>query len=171
MKRCSVCKHLRPDADFLKRKTKCRPCRIKYRRKYMTSPEGRMTILARTAKRTARIRGGRPSRNDNSSEVSITPEKINQIYEDQHGVCAISGLPLSFTPHLNTTISLDRVDNSEGYHDWNCQLVCAGINAPRKFEREDVLAFPMVLRVCVAREAAAVARFRNCSIRANQRHM
>jgi hypothetical protein len=156
---CFRCSTVRPCSDFTQDKGYCRDCRTDYRKQYAETCAGRMKNLVRTARKTAKTRGKR-SREDDSHECSLTSEDMHSMFEEQDGLCAVTKLPLDFHSHLNTTVSLDRLDDAKGYVPTNCQLVCNAINASRKFDVREVLRFPLVQHYAIAREAAAVARTR-----------
>lgn len=60
---------------------------------------------------------------------SLTIEDIWKLYEDQEGVCALSGVPIGWADKgLTATASIDRIDSSEGYILENVQLVHKDIN-------------------------------------------
>lgn len=158
---CVRCKLVRPCSAFVKTDVNlqgyCQVCRSEYRRQYAETQEGRLKNLLRTARKNAKLRSKR-AREDDSHEYALTPEDLDGILVEQNGLCAVTKLPLSFQSHLNTTVSLDRIDDSMGYTRENCRLVCNAINAPRRFEVKEILCFPLVKRHVVAHEAAAVAR-------------
>jgi hypothetical protein len=160
VRECCVCRALKLAESFVQGTQYCQGCRAEYRRRYLLTEQGRVTILARTARRNALKRGRLAARHDRSHEYSLTPAQLFGLLRAQDGLCAVTRQPLSLEPHLNTTISLDRLDDAQGYHAANCRLVCHAVNAARKFEAAEVLAFPLVRRHAVAREAAAVARDR-----------
>jgi hypothetical protein len=59
----------------------------------------------------------------------ITIEDIWSMYEQQGGVCELSGLPIGWAEKgLTATASIDRIDSSEGYILENVQLVHKDIN-------------------------------------------
>lgn len=158
---CFRCKLVRACADFVKTDIHlqgyCKECRADYRRQYAETQEGRLKNLLRTARKNAKLRSKR-AREDDSHEYNLVPEDLEEILTEQQGLCAVTKLPLSFQSHLNTTVSLDRIDDSMGYTRPNCRLVCNAINAPRRFEAMEILDFPLVRRHVMACEAAAVAR-------------
>lgn len=54
-----------------------------------------------------------------------------KIYEDQKGLCALSGVEMTYIAgrgRIDTNISLDRIDSSRGYLRDNVQLVCTVVN-------------------------------------------
>ncbi len=55
-------------------------------------------------------------------EIAI--EDIQEVYEQQHKVCAFSGLPLTF----GVDASVDRLDSKEGYTRANIQIVHKQLN-------------------------------------------
>ena len=71
-----------------------------------------------------------------SDELDV--EFLLGIYQEQQGLCAISGLPLTWgyegQEHANsgdrrgTNISIDRIDSSRGYVPGNVRLVCDRVN-------------------------------------------
>lgn len=50
------------------------------------------------------------------------------LHEAQGGLCALSGVPLSYEAHHPYTASLDRIDSSIGYLKGNVQIVTATVN-------------------------------------------
>lgn len=63
---------------------------------------------------------------------NLTPEEINELYEEQEGLCALSGLSIGWSKvGWDHTASIDRIDNSEGYYLENIQLVHKKINMMR----------------------------------------
>lgn len=62
---------------------------------------------------------------------NITVETIADLYEEQEGLCALTGWPIVFPntghPQL-TTASIDRIDSSFGYLKENIQLVDKRVN-------------------------------------------
>lgn len=75
-------------------------------------------------------------------EFSITLEYIWDLYVDQGGKCALSGLSIDFVPLNHKTkggasASLDRIDSSIGYIAGNVQWVHKDINIMKnKFSQE-----------------------------------
>lgn len=60
---------------------------------------------------------------------SITPMYLQTIYERQKGMCALSGVPISFDMKDNKGVaSIDRIDSDKGYQYGNIQLVEKTVN-------------------------------------------
>ena len=64
----------------------------------------------------------------------LTAKDIRDLYDEQQGLCALSGQPI-FLPlsskYASVTASVDRIDNSKGYTRENVQLVHKHINMLR----------------------------------------
>jgi hypothetical protein len=61
----------------------------------------------------------------------ITVDDIADLYEEQEGLCALTGWPIVFPEvghHQLTTVSIDRIDSSFGYLKENIQLVDKRVN-------------------------------------------
>lgn len=53
------------------------------------------------------------------------------LYERQEGLCALSGVKMTYTAgsgRVSTNISIDRIDSSKGYLRGNVQFVCGVVN-------------------------------------------
>lgn len=64
---------------------------------------------------------------------NIDSSFLKKIYEEQNGMCAISGKVMEIRGSKNAanspySISLDRIDSTQGYVVGNVWLVCTGIN-------------------------------------------
>jgi hypothetical protein len=74
-------------------------------------------------------------RQNQGFECDIDYEFCCQLFKKQNGICALSGLPISFSKtskdhsfHKGTTCSLDRIDSNLGYLKNNVQWVHKNIN-------------------------------------------
>lgn len=70
-------------------------------------------------------RGNAKKRNIN---FDITENDLKSLYEQQDGLCALSGIKMTFKPGTrkrinNTKLSVDRINNSKGYTKDNIQLI------------------------------------------------
>jgi hypothetical protein len=72
-------------------------------------------------------------------KFEITIEYIWQLYEHQNGLCAISGVPISFGARSSdkNSASLDRIDSSLGYVEGNVQWVHKKINFMKGKDSDD----------------------------------
>lgn len=65
-------------------------------------------------------------------EWHLTPEYVDAMYTEQKGLCALSGLPISWSvTNWTHTASIDRIDNNLGYFEDNVQLVHKKLNMMR----------------------------------------
>ena len=72
---------------------------------------------------------------------TITVADVTALYHAQGGCCALSGVVLTpETGHPNT-VSLDRIDNAQGYTPDNIQLLAAQVNtAKNKWSEAEFIA-------------------------------
>lgn len=68
---------------------------------------------------------------------SINRAYLKRLYIQQGGRCALSNVEMTIigergTDEYWTSISLDRIDSSDGYVEGNVQLVCTGVNYMKK---------------------------------------
>jgi hypothetical protein len=76
-------------------------------------------------------RGVRQRARKSGIKCNINAEFLKVLLERQGGLCAISGIPLSFIKgqgHIPTNASVDRIDSAEGYTKDNVQLVAHQVN-------------------------------------------
>jgi hypothetical protein len=75
------------------------------------------------------------------AEVTVTVDDLLEIYDNQLGLCALSGIKLTWSQGkwLPTSISMDRIDNSKGYVHGNVRLVCASVNSFKGTMNDDEL--------------------------------
>lgn len=60
-----------------------------------------------------------------NKEYNLDIQYVLDIYEQQKGICNISGVPMTYEYGAKTTnISIDRIDNNKGYVKGNIHLVC-----------------------------------------------
>jgi len=91
-----------------------------------------------------RIVEGAKSRN---LPLEVTIEDVWILYEQQNGLCALSGIPIflrgqtigmtSKEVHKKTTASLDRIDSTEGYVHGNLQWIHKDLNQMKSNRTQD----------------------------------
>ena len=68
----------------------------------------------------------------------LEPNDILDLYEKQGGVCALTGWPIGWSEKgLTATVSIDRVDSSEGYLKENVQLLHKDVNMAKQSYSQD----------------------------------
>jgi len=66
-----------------------------------------------------------------NKEFDVTIEYLFDLFEKQHGKCALSGLDIAFARSIRSkekTASLDRIDSTKGYIEGNVQWVHLDVN-------------------------------------------
>jgi hypothetical protein len=160
IKLCSKCGLEKPLAQFNKDRTKrlgvssqCKPCASQTASEYYTknSEKIRSRITSYSHSYVPKYYRDRLSRLKNlltkarlrtkkDFDPSLTPKDLDELWIDQEGQCALSGLPLSIEANQSTTVSLDRIDSTKGYMRGNLQLVTAVVNRMKQeFSQEDFL--------------------------------
>jgi len=73
--------------------------------------------------------------------VEIDIEYLMEIYDQQEGCCALSGVSMTWAGGKTTptSISVDRIDNEKDYVHGNVRLVCMCVNAFRNIMNDDQL--------------------------------
>lgn len=69
-------------------------------------------------------------------KFDITQDHIKELYINQQGKCALSGIKMTYIGYQNNNkttinnfnISIDRIDSTKGYIKGNIQLICAAVN-------------------------------------------
>jgi hypothetical protein len=135
-----VCGQEKPLSDFPKRMQVhrykghvpwCRACESE--RFHYYQHRDRLSYIKRTLRNTR----ARCKRNNIKFDEDLTTEFLNNLYEQQNGKCAISGLPLTWMfdeGHSNggdrrgTNLSIDRLDPTGHYSTKNVRLVCDRAN-------------------------------------------
>jgi hypothetical protein len=77
------------------------------------------------------LRGVRVRARKGGLTYNLDAAFLKTLLEKQHGLCAISGVPLTFTKgqgHIYTNASVDRIDSAKGYTKDNVQLVANQVN-------------------------------------------
>lgn len=62
---------------------------------------------------------------------NITYEYIKELWKYQNGLCALSGIPMTYSlkeGRVPTNVSIDKIDRTRGYTKDNIQLVCMACN-------------------------------------------
>ena len=72
---------------------------------------------------------------------TIDQDYLMALYDQQEGICALSGIRMTWSTGKTepTSISMDRIDNNQGYIEGNVRLICQAINAFRGKMNDDEL--------------------------------
>lgn len=108
--------------------TFCTSCRVK-RRKEM-EPEKDDTLKLRQTL-VQRYHGAKERAIKQGLDFNLTVEYLLSLWESQHGICALSGVPMTFERYqgrIPTNVSIDKINKERGYIIGNIQLVCMACN-------------------------------------------
>lgn len=96
------------------------------------SPNAFFKKLATTARKNAkrRLKNGRTE----AGEFKIDWRDVQTLYVEQHGLCAVSDMPLLLKQGA-WMCSLNRIDDDFGYVPQNVELVCYEFNTVAKWSR------------------------------------
>ena len=77
--------------------------------------------------------------------VYIDKSDIQKLYDEQGGLCAVTGLPMQFSAlesgKNSYAVSVDRIDSSKGYYKDNIRLVCSRVNLIKMELSDDQMRF------------------------------
>ena len=129
---CKECKLTKPMKQFIRSSLyadglapKCLQC-------FWTVTE-RILEVFHAARHNSKLRG---KRNTLRGAFDLTPQLLMEKFVKQGGKCYVSGMDLVFTPHHLQTLSLERIDNTQGELNANTVLVCAMFNHFCQMTRE-----------------------------------
>ena len=126
--RCSACDQWLPETAFhLEHRcggqlpsAYCKRCSNERRRLHHRTLRGSLLHL---------LRGARPRAKGKPWNVTLTFEDLLEMVEQQNGRCAYSGVPMEMLlPNSHWRMSLERLNNSEGYSRENCVLIACEFN-------------------------------------------
>lgn len=103
--------------------TKCRDTSDQYKAIHQKSRISNLEFFLKEKIKLASHRGKYP--------VTITYEELRSIWDLQKGLCALSGVPMTYlkgSGRIPTNLSMDRIDSSLPYSYDNVQLVCYQAN-------------------------------------------
>ncbi|WDI43375.1 hypothetical protein [Bremerella sp. P1] len=133
----------------------------KTRERYNT-PEGKALHVARVERTprswlghvlsTIRAKCKKPGPHDAKSgpqrDYEIDLDFVVNLFKQQEGRCAISGLEMEHKFNSLRSASIDRIDSSLGYVAGNVQIVCSFANfAKRHFPNDDMLSIVADIKV------------------------
>src|SRR5690606_29496555 len=93
----------------------------------------------------SRVKGSTKKGKYTGIEFSLTLDELLSKYYNQNGLCAISGIKMTYIlggGRKNKNISIDRIDSTKGYTNDNTQLVCSQVNMMKgDMTTEDLIYF------------------------------
>jgi hypothetical protein len=137
---CTRCCVFKPPEEFnksnhhkntLKLTYLCKQCAKQKTHEYRNTESGFWVTIWANLSNSAKKRG---------LQLNLTKEYIQKLWDDQNGLCAITGFPMELAKSQKTSrarsfspyrMSVDRIDSSVGYVENNVRLVCAYVNIMR----------------------------------------
>ena len=130
MKTCFRCKKASPTSEFFRHhqtqdglhswcKTCCMEGNRRSRAKVNSTIEGRAKIFLQNARKSATKR---------DQPFCLEIDDIVECWRAQNAICAYSGRQMTLEAGQLNTVSIERIDSSEGYIPSNTILVCQAIN-------------------------------------------
>lgn len=141
--RCTKCGEMRKEDLFLKRKKYgCLECRRGNNNAMKMRPRYAIQLLLGSSLTATKTRESRSTAHLRDLSHDITFDYLVQVFNDQKGLCAYTGLPMKFGNYLekNWCMSLERIDVFKGYTKGNVCLVCLEFNGADKsvcYTKED----------------------------------
>lgn len=135
------------------------------KKKRDTDPKYRAALNARNAENMKRYRtdGPRPSLTCSLSNArkrrpnsDLTVAQLMQMWEDQKGLCAVTGLKMTWGNGKNGgrvnafSVSIDRINHRKDYTKKNVRLVCHAVNS---FRGQMTDAAMVEMAKCIVRNA------------------
>lgn len=153
----SWCKKCYKERTRSKYSFECVDCGEKYKRTYKPSKDNRChkCAIAKIIKDnggvtlnytgTTNFAGGtyaqwKCSAKRRGYEWTITKEVVEKKFEDQKGVCALSGIKMEPRTKSPYRPSIDRIDSKKGYVEGNFQFICSMVNVMKnKFDEDNFI--------------------------------
>jgi hypothetical protein len=140
---CNVCKIEKPLESFSVReisadgyRNNCKECKNAQQNAYIYTLEGAITQLLGHARARSKILSAKDRRE--FDEFSITREILQDLWNNQNGLCYYSGVPMAF--HKNEwRVSLERLHPSTGYVENNVALTCLELNSLSQWSHNKII--------------------------------
>jgi hypothetical protein len=142
MSKCYTCKNL-TDTIIMQKKTSpsgkiyptiCNVCMVNHRGKKQITREVYISKIVSSCRSSIR----RKNRRGRNLLHTLTPEIVMNMLSEQDGKCKLSGQLMSYIPGSDFQLSIERVDESQGYTKENCILVALEFNGNPQFTQEKV---------------------------------
>lgn len=139
-KQCSKCNQIKSENDFYnsQRGSRCKECILQvsrdYKRKKRLDPNHKKNESLKQKERRVRLwQNTLIHDSKRNKEHNLTIDDINQMFEEQNGLCfwfKVPLIPSNKTKHPQQP-SLDRLDRNKGYTRDNVVLTCYSANIGR----------------------------------------
>jgi hypothetical protein len=133
---CHYCQTFQQRCQFTKRiSVGCKHCLSERNARWGCTLRSCLLLLCTSAKKHSRERQSKSTKYAENQTCEITFDDLMQIYERQQGLCFYSRMPMTFGPHKDWHMSLERLDVRRGYFPQNVVLVAAELNGPDNTRR------------------------------------
>jgi hypothetical protein len=128
-KLCTDCDIMLPLSSFSGKMAFCKSCKCIRNKNHRNTPYGYLMKMTNSARQSAKIRGSKRKRNDDSDMVeddlfTLFVDTIRQ----QEGRCAITSIPFVYQQNHKFAPSPDRLDDSNGYIAGNVRMIIVPLN-------------------------------------------
>ena len=93
----------------------------------------------------SRFLGAKDRAKKKNLPFTITKECLKELWDKQNGKCAISGIEMTYSlceGRIPTNVSIDQINQNDGYTKDNIQLVCMAVNQIKSdLQMDDVYRF------------------------------
>ena len=130
--RCNqMCKLLKPIDQFNKAPFHgCKQCETILSKTRKESPRGGMSQLLCDMRRNSKLRG--------HEQPELTQQDLYDKFIAQQGMCALTGIPLTFGTNKPWMASPERQDTKQHYTKENTCFIIFELNTPRQWTKEKV---------------------------------
>jgi hypothetical protein len=126
---CKLCQKTKAMDNFPRQfETGCTECVARQYKLYSQTPYGHVSKMLKNMKNST----SNKARHRNIPPVALTILDLISIFEKQGGLCAYSGIPMTFGSYKDRhwTCSAERIDTTKGYSADNVCLICFEFNTP-----------------------------------------
>ena len=123
------------------RRSICRTCTTERQRQRHRSLESAIKLKKCL---NSRFLAARDRANRHNIPFNITLEYLEELWERQKGLCALSGIEMTYElkrGRTHTNVSIDKIDKTKGYVVGNVQLVCMACNQIKSDMPEELMYF------------------------------
>lgn len=132
---CNKCFEVKPLEQFnINKSIGCKSCVKVLDHQRKATPREALLLLLKHARANTKARAKKVTKKARQNVVDLTLEQLIDLYKQQKGLCAYSGLPLVFgnSVHTNWQISLERKNTLLGYTIDNVCFICYELNTGDK---------------------------------------
>lgn len=135
-KKCSKCNIEQEDTEFWVGSAQCKKCHNHYKMTYKSTLHGFLSLMIVNS-RTRTLRKKSKNKKD-TAIISINKDDLQEIYDQQKGLCYYSGIKMKYNHYDEWTMSIERLDNNIGYTKENTVLCCYEFNSGCQWSLEKI---------------------------------